>query len=228
MSDSSVPAGRRPVDLVPMPPRIARLPRNGVGYPIPWFVATLDGGARDFRIASPGRKVRATRDRLCWICGGRLRASVVSFLIGPMCAVNRISGEPPSHLDCATYAARVCPFLTRPAMRRRDGGMPDGYTSAPGEMIERNPGVALLWTTRTFKPFHPHRGQPGLLYQIGMPTETGWYAEGRAATRAEVLGSITAGLPELVASCRRDHDPVRATRELDQQIAWALTLVPST
>ena len=33
-----------------------------------------------------------------------------AFVIGPMCAVNRvIAPEPPSHRDCGTFSARVLP-----------------------------------------------------------------------------------------------------------------------
>ncbi len=209
-----------------MPPRIAKLPRNGVGYPIPWFVATLDDGARDFRIAAFGKMVDATNRRLCWICGGRLGA-FMAFVIGPMSAVNRVTSEPPSHSDCAVYAARVCPFLTRPAMQRRPGAKAADTVPAAGVLLERNPGVALVWTTRSYKPFRPDRGEDGILYQIGQPTGVSWWANGRAATRAETLASIESGLPALVEACKLDGDPAAATRDLDLRVAQAMTLLPA-
>lgn len=86
------------LEAVTMPPRIARLPRNKVGYPIPWFVAHLDDGTRDFRIAGQEQHIRAMRERLCYVCGGPL-GGFGAFTIGPMCAVNRISSEPPAHRD---------------------------------------------------------------------------------------------------------------------------------
>ena len=226
MSASTAPVGHRPVDLVPMPARVAGLPRNQVGYPIPWFVATLDDGVRDFRVGDLAKMVDATNDKLCWICGGRLGA-FMTFVIGPMCAVNTISGEPPSHRDCATYAARVCPFLSRPDMQRRPGGKPDDTVPAAGVMLERNPGVALVWTTRSYKPFNPDRGNAGILYEIGRPTEVSWWVQGRAATRAEILDSIQAGLPALIEVCKLEDDPGRATAELDRRVDRAMTLLPA-
>lgn len=219
-------AGSRLLDTVPMPARIARLPRNAVGYPIPWFVATLDDGTQDFRIADQERHVNALRFQLCWICGGKTGANV-AFTIGPMCAVNRISSEPPAHRDCAIYSAQVCPFLANPAMRRRPAPTPDGVVPAAGAPLLRNPGVALVWVTRSFKVVRPPMGNAGYLCEIGDPVETLWFAEGRKATRAEVMASIDTGLPALQEACQRDDDPEDSLSYLGAQVAQALTLMPA-
>src|SRR5262245_17927108 len=103
---------------IPLPARMARLPISPAGYPVPWFVATIKGEP-DFRVIGPDKIARAVRADLCWLCGqtlGRFKA----FVGGPMCAVNRTSAEPPSHRECAEYAVRACPFLTRPRMRRNE------------------------------------------------------------------------------------------------------------
>lgn len=215
----------RPVDTVTMPPRIAKLPRNAVGYPIPWFVATLPDGTRDFRIADQERHFDALKFGLCWICGQKTGANV-AFTIGPMCAVNRISSEPPAHRNCAIYSATVCPFLVNPGMRRRPTAV-DGTVPAAGEPILRNPGVALVWVSRSFKAFRPELGNAGYLCEIGDPIETLWFAEGREATRAEVMASIDSGLPSLQEACQRDDDPADSLRFLGAQVAQALMLVPA-
>ena len=69
-------------------------------------------------------------------------------------------------------------------------------------MIERNPGVALVWTSRTFRPFtvaaRPELGaQAGVLFDVGEPEAMRWYARGRDATAREIITSITSGLPAL-------------------------------
>lgn len=209
-----------------MPPRIARLPRDRHGYPIPWFVATLEDGTRDFRVADQGRHIDAMRFRLCWTCGGKLGANV-AFVIGPMCAVNRISAEPPNHLDCATYAARVCPFLAVPAMARRPAPLPDGTVDPAGHGLMRNPGVALVWVTRRFRYFRPPMGAAGWLTELGEPTALHWYAEGREATRAEILASMESGLPALAEACHLDDDPAASRAMLDDEYRKALALVPA-
>lgn len=214
----------------PMPPRIARLPRDHRGYPIPWFVAVLDDGSRDFRIADGDKRRDAVRFSLCWVCGGPLGANL-AFTIGPMCAVNRISAEPPGHYDCATYSARVCPFLATPQMVRREAGKPEGITSlkdGPGIAIERNPGVALVWGTRRYDiMLLDPRDSSKFLCQLGDPTHIDFWCRGRPATREEILASMESGMPLLEASCDMDDDPAASRAALANQYQTALALVPA-
>jgi hypothetical protein len=179
------------------PPRIACLPIDPQrGVPVPWFVAWI-AGKPDFRVIGRNKMADAVNFRLCWVCGQE-RGANVSFVVGPMCAVNRTSAEPPAHRDCAIYSAKYCPFLTKPHMHRREANMPEG-TVVSGEMIRRNPGIALVWSTRDWRPFRAPRsdGGQGVLFAFGDPSETLWFREGRAATRAEVDESIRTGLPLL-------------------------------
>ncbi len=212
-----------------MPARIAALPRDGKGRPVPWFVAWLDDdgheatpdtGTPDFRIVASGKLRDAIVGQRCWVCGGIL-GQFKAFVIGPMCAVNRVSAEPPSHRDCAVYAAQACPFLTTPQMRRREGGKPATVEPA-GTMIRRNPGVALVWVTRSYQQIRDPQG--GVLLRIGDPTETLWFAHGRPATRAEVTASIDSGLPILREMATQDGP--KAVRALERQHADALRLLP--
>jgi hypothetical protein len=101
----------RPELPQPIPRGIERLRRER-GYPVPWFVAWVNGHA-DFRVIDSPKLPLAVRNSLCWICGQPLLGKR-AYLIGPMCAVNRVSAEPPSHVRCAEWSARACPFLTRP------------------------------------------------------------------------------------------------------------------
>lgn len=203
-----------------MPARVAALPRDAKGRPVPWFVAWIDGQP-DFRIIGDGKIQQALESGRCWICGGTL-GSYKAFVIGPMCAVNRVSAEPPSHRDCAVYAAQACPFLTTPQMRRREGGKPETVEPA-GTMIRRNPGVALVWVTRTLRLIFDPQG--GMLIRVGDPTETRWFAHGRPASRAEVTASIDSGLP-LLREIAEQEGP-KALRQLDRQHTAALALLPA-
>jgi hypothetical protein len=190
-------------------------------YVVPWFVAWIDGKP-DFRIIREGGIEEAHGLGLCWLCGQPLGA-YRAFVIGPMCAVNRVAAEPPSHRECAEYAARVCPFLTRPNMRRRDTGKPDYAINPAGIAITRNPGVALVWVVKKYQRFSDSNG--GFLFDVGEPVETLWYAEGRSATRDEVMASIDSGLP-LLRDMAEQEGP-RALTQLDQMHRAALELVPS-
>lgn len=213
------------LDPADMPLRIRLLPRNDAGYPIPWFVATIDGKP-DFRVIERGRIDYALRNPVCWVCGGLRSGSMpAAFVIGPMCAVNRISAEPPSHVECAIYSATHCPFLSIPKMVRREKGVPVEAKVPAGISIRRNPGVALVWLTRTSRWFRDPGGD-GVLFDVGEPLETHWFAEGREATRAEVLASIESGLP-ILRDMAVDEGP-EALAELMNQHAEALALVPAT
>lgn len=176
-----------------MPARIERLPRDARGFPVPYFVEWIDG-VPDFRVVSPEKWVAAVKFEKCWICGEKLGAHK-AFVSGPMCGINRTSAEPPSHRDCALFAARYCPFLANPSAKRREQNLPVETVSPGGVMLKRNPGATLVWITKTFKVFRPPGG--GALIEMGTPVEVLWYAEGRPATRAEVLRSIESGLPAL-------------------------------
>lgn len=201
-----------------VPDRIAKLPVDR-GYPVPWFVEWIDGKP-EFRVAD-GRKLRdAIRFDLCWVCGEH-RGRNVSFVIGPMCAVNRVSAEPPAHRECAIYSAQRCPFLSRPSMRRRDNRLPEEATCPAGISIPRNPGVALVWSTRDYR-IVPADG--GVLFHLGDPTETLWYAQGRPATHDEAMESIGSGLP--ILRDMAEQDGPAATRQLDDQLRAALALLP--
>jgi hypothetical protein len=96
------------------------LPIDERGYPVPWFVAWLPDGKPEFRAMDRTKWFRAIREKLCWVCGGKLGVNVC-FVAGPMCGINRTSSEPPSHLECARYSSRNCPFLNNPRMVRRGG-----------------------------------------------------------------------------------------------------------
>ncbi len=207
------------------PGRIARLPHNKAGYPVPWFVGWIDGKP-DFRVIRPRGIQVALRDKLCWTCGVPfLRQEDRAFVIGPMCAVNRVSAEPASHLDCAVFAATHCPFLGTPQMVRRERHMPEGAARPAGEMIRRNPGVALVWVTgyKSWGTFSDGNG--GTLVNVGEPKRVLWFARGREATRAEVMASIDSGLP--ILRDMAEAEGADAVAELERMHERAVRLVPS-
>lgn len=212
------------VSLSPLtlPDRMAELPRDKHDRPVPWFVAWVDG-VPDFRVIRPRGLSDAYHRAICWVCG-QPRDHIAAFLIGPMCAVNHVSAEPPSHLECATYSARACPFLTTPRMIRRERGLPAGASrNVAGTMIKRNPGVAVVWQSRTWRRFEAPGGH---LFDIGHPFLTpDWYAQGRPATRAEVLASIDTGYPLLIDEARAEGDD--ALIALGRSYRRALDLVPA-
>ena len=188
-------------DLPERPRRMLHLPLDDRGFPVPWFVAFIDGKP-DFRVIRELGVVRAHNKELCWLCGER-RGTKFSFVVGPMCGVNRVTAEPPSHTECAEYAVRACPFLTKPLASRRERDMPEDAGVA-GVMIKRNPGVSLLWTCKDYRPFRANIGGPGVLFRLGDPTALEFYSQGRIATREEIDQSIATGLPHLEKMAKKD------------------------
>ncbi|ARL25456.1 hypothetical protein [Burkholderia pseudomallei] len=204
--------------LPTLPPEMVNLPIDERGYPVPWFVAWVNGKP-DFRIADTTKKHRAVRFHRCWICGeplGRYRA----FVVGPMCAVNRVSSEPPSHLNCALFAVHACPFLILPKATRRDANFPEGAVDPPGIFLTRNPGVSLIWVTREY---NVQRVDGDMLFRlVGEPHATLWYCHGRRATREEAQASIDSGLPYLTELAAKDN----ALPELAKLVAAVEPLLP--
>jgi hypothetical protein len=175
-------------------------------------------GEWDFRAIEPGRIVACYQKRRCWLCGEPL-GQYLAFVIGPMCAVNRISSEPPSHKDCAEYAVRACPFLRQPRATRNDVDLPGGTTA--GIHLDHNPGATLIWITKQYHPVGDGRG--GTLFQVGSPHSVHWYAEGRSASRAEIEAAMSKGLPRLrkIAEMQgRD-----AVADLNAKVADAMKLL---
>jgi hypothetical protein len=199
-------------ELAPLPPRMQQLAVDERGYPVPFFVAYIDGKP-DHRIMDPQKWKRAVHERLCWTCGQKLGAHLC-FVLGPMCGINRTTTEPPTHLECARWSVVNCPFLSRPRMdrREREKMIAAGAGSIGGFSIDRNPGVSMLWITRTYEIWRPDTG--GVLIEIGPAESVEWWYEGRAATRAEVAESVRTGLPFLEEKARLQEGAMEELQKL--------------
>lgn len=202
-----------------MPLSMAKRPRDERGYPVPWFTPWHED-KWDFRFVEPGKAQQAIRENRCWTCGEQLRCPC-AYVVGPMCAVNRTSAEPPSHVECAIYAAKACPFLARPKMVRPTitQGVEGDTEAMPGITLDRNPGVALVWITET-----PSYDPSTRLFGLGEPLRIRWFARSRPATRDEIMESIKTGLPSLRELAEQDGP--EALAELERMVDVAMELVP--
>jgi hypothetical protein len=190
--------------LPPVPLRMRGLPLDERGYPVPYFVEWIDGKP-DFRVTSQVKRVDCWRFKKCWLCGKPL-GRFMSAVIGPMCVITRTSSEPFSHRDCCEFAVKACPFLSIPSAKRREACLPEN-DHCPGDPILRNPGVAAIYATEN--PFPFGTGDGNFLFNVGDPLGVTWWAEGRLATREEVLYSIETGLPALEEACEKEDGPER-------------------
>jgi hypothetical protein len=104
-------------------------------------------------------------------------------------------------------------------MRRNEKDLP-AEGGVAGIMIKRNPGVALLWTTRSYTIM---KTKTGVLFEIGDPEEIQFFAEGRKATREEIMASIESGMPILWDEAKKDG--VAGLVELQKQYDKAMRLI---
>jgi hypothetical protein len=210
------------VNFTDVPPAIAALPKDDRGYPVPWFVAWVNGKP-EFRCADGRRHSIAIRQKRCWVCGEVLSEKGHAFVVGPMCALNRTTAEPPCHVECAEFSAKFCPFLSKPKAKRREGNMPEEAAEPAGNAIMRNPGVTCLWFCRGYSLFNDGRG--GMLIRLPNPSQVRWYAEGRKARRAEIVESIETGL-QFLKELAEQQGP-EALKELERVKRVGMRFVPA-
>lgn len=196
-----------------LPDAIKVLPRDKRGYPVPAFAEWIDGEP-DFRVVKVNWREQCVNRRLCWICGCRL-GDRKWFVTGPMCTVTRTTSEPPCHAQCAEFAVKACPFLTSPMAKRNERGLPEDKF-IPGDHIDRNPGVACIWETTSFRPFRPGAfgtdnaalamRRDNWLIEMGEPLNVTAWAQGRPATREELVHSIETGIPRLAEAASKEGE----------------------
>ena len=92
-----------------------------------------------------------------------------------------------------------------------------------GIMLRRNPRVTLIWVTDSYRPFKAQGG--GVLFRIGDAGRVEYFAEGRVATRDEIMASIDSGMPILREMAEQDGP--EAVAELQQMYDKALELLPA-
>ena len=215
--------------MIDMPDTMTRLPLDKRGYPVPKFVAWINGEP-DFRIIAPGWFKKCVEQNLCWLCGCKLGRKKW-FVIGPMCCITHASVEPPSHKLCAEFAAKNCPFLTKPMAKRNDRDMPDDIKDPPGVFITRNPGVCAVWETTSYRIV---MAPGGYMIHIGPPGDVSFWREGRPATREEVAKSVEGGIDQLIDMAMKDDlasgliTTKPAMTELMQSVAFFGRLLDDT
>jgi hypothetical protein len=103
---------------IPMPPRIARLPRTQQGLPVPYIASEREDGSPDLGVVEPAYSSDCHRESLCSICGEKLAPAERTFITGPSGVFGPKCGcgDPPMHAECAHYALRVCPHLIAPGV----------------------------------------------------------------------------------------------------------------
>lgn len=105
----------RNIREIPIPPRMAHLPKDPRGYPIPAMVLIDDGGRPHFQINDERLRQGCIKADNCVICGRKLFRGRW-FVGGPLSAFSErgLYIDPPLHKECMEYAMAVCPYLAAP------------------------------------------------------------------------------------------------------------------
>ncbi len=102
---------------IPMPARIARLPRTKHGLAVPYIAEEHEDGSPELGVANSITSAHCHRESLCSICGEKLAPAERTFITGPSCVFGSDygCGDPPMHEECARCSLRVCPHLVAPS-----------------------------------------------------------------------------------------------------------------
>ena len=135
--------------MIEMPYRIARLPRDRRGYPIPWNVLRGVDDAPLFTVNDQSKHFEAIRRELCPICGDRL-GTWKWFVGGIRSAFDPYGGyyDLPGHRDCERFALATCPYLSLPNYLGRidvvdPSKIPEGMVMANITRLPERPEVFI-------------------------------------------------------------------------------------
>lgn len=170
-----IPAPRTHRDriaAVPVPARMAHLPKDRRGYPIPVIVTLDRAGEPLFTINDEIKGDRCAAESLCTICGGELEVGDMWWVGGPLSALhpNGAFMDGAMHEECSTYAMRVCPYIAMPSYGKRidaaqaaKNGL-DGVTLIDATQIPDRPLAFFQCRSVSFNMKWPRL--PGLRYFV--------------------------------------------------------------
>ncbi|KRW94331.1 hypothetical protein AQY21_20595 [Paracoccus sp. MKU1] len=138
--------------VIAQSPRIASLPRDRRGLPIPYVVFRDDAGNPDFIVNDIRRVLECLSKGLCGVCGQGMDRDDVWMIGGPGSALDPrgMYNDGPVHHECGAASLRMCPYL---AIRRHKGMKPVAKQSVLSKMVED--GKALGFVDPTMDPNKP-------------------------------------------------------------------------
>lgn len=182
----------RDLSEIPMPHRIASLPKDERGYPIPVTVALDANGKPDFRVVGMEATQRCFDLRLCAICGEPL-GKHVAFVGGPRSVIAHLFHDLWMHAECAKYALQVCPFLAAPkfAYARAEPQLEGMQVQVLESASTDRPVVFGMGVTD--KGARQVRNGNDLVIQAGPFHTVQWWARGQEVAPAEAAELAKAG-----------------------------------
>jgi hypothetical protein len=183
-------------DLERLPLRMLALRIDSMGWPVPFFAKIQNDPQPVPQVPDPEKMQLTIQRRLCYICGEKLGA-YACFLAGPPVGVNRTTNEPPSHVHCARWMARNDSFL----------------------LLQ---DVVMLWTTKTYEVLLDQKTR-GAIFAMGDPDSIEWLAAGKPATKDQIMQTLEAGVPALVALAEAQENGLSV---LEKMLSAFLALLP--
>lgn len=155
---------------IEIPKRVSRLPRDARGLPIP-FVTFVDPvtGKPDFRVLDVQRQALCIKNKQCAICGQQL-GKFIAFIGGPKSGESRAFVDPGMHRQCAEFAAKVCPFISRETAEYRDISEKEEQTlvelgilvsTSPTIPAERDDPSMFIYITKGYRPVRLSNAEVG-------------------------------------------------------------------
>lgn len=126
---------------IEIPEFLAHLPVEERGYPVPYFVPWVNGKPF-FKAASEEKHLICYKNKLCGICGKKIKSGEFCFVGGPQALKNKCSSEAHTHFRCAKYALQVCPYLFHQKSDRKWDG--DGHDLNKDVMILDKPEAMYI------------------------------------------------------------------------------------
>jgi hypothetical protein len=156
------------LDFEYLPPRIAALPRDDRGYPIPYIVMRDATGKPQFTANDMALVYLAIRDGLCHVCGQALE-DVVWFVGGAGSALANggigAFADGPMHHECMRFAVTYCPHIA--------GRMVHALAPRIGETLRQQGFHAVDTTTIP--------GTPSVFVAVSVAHDRWWYDRNGAA-----------------------------------------------
>lgn len=100
-------------ELLEVSPRVAKLPRDRRGLPIPYVVLKDEHNTPDFIVNDTKLVYQCIAEGRCSLCGEKMDDEDVWFVGGQMSGLDPrgMYIDPPVHHECGSFALQVCPYL---------------------------------------------------------------------------------------------------------------------
>lgn len=165
-----------------IPKFLDHLPVNEKGYPIPYFVAIVDGKP-DFRLLDSVKQLACINGKKCGVCGKTIPNTQFYFVSGYFGYLNSISTDPGMHRECAEFSLVACPHMHFKKAERREEYDEGVDVSAPAGFVDTKPDKVYLIRATNYKAGRIP-GSKNITIQYKAMNAEEWIYEGNILVRS--------------------------------------------